>query len=60
MGRVSYFMLDNATSNDTCLDVLLNTLGDVSFKLKCLHCFGHVINLIVKALLFRENADNLS
>ncbi|KAJ6437048.1 cerato-platanin [Purpureocillium lavendulum] len=54
--KIGYFTLDNAPSNDTAMD----TIGE---RFKFLgrgrrgRCFGHVINLVVKAILFGNDAD---
>jgi hypothetical protein len=46
--RVSAYQMDNATNNDTALQALDPSLTpQVRFR-----CLGHIINLVVKALLF--------
>ncbi|KFA51448.1 hypothetical protein S40293_10230, partial [Stachybotrys chartarum IBT 40293] len=54
--KIGYFTLDNAPNNDTALD----TIGE-RFKFcgkeRRGRCFGHVINLVVKAILFGKDAD---
>ena len=59
-GNISAFQMDNATSNDTTLDALLEELPSLNLTPldlteKRLRCFGHIINLVVKALLFGTN-----
>jgi hypothetical protein len=54
--KIGYFTLDNAQNNDTAMD----TIGE-RFKFhgkeRRGRCFGHVINLVVKAILFGKDAD---
>jgi hypothetical protein len=54
--KIGYFTLDNAPNNDTALD----TIGErfkFSSRARRGRCFGHVINLVVKAILFGKDAD---
>lgn len=59
--RLGYFMIDNADSNDTCLEHLIReifpgaTEDDVDERR--LRCWGHVLNLVAKAFLFGTDAD---
>jgi hAT family C-terminal dimerisation region len=61
--RIGYFMLDNATSNDTALTILRKKLRDMSIPKffsvshRRLRCFGHIVNLVVKALLYGKDAE---
>ena len=58
--KVGYCVTDNATNNDTALKVLAESLLEIhsiiydvdSHRLRCL---GHIINLVVKALLFESS-----
>jgi hypothetical protein len=50
--RISAFQMDNAPNNDTALDALAIDIPSVDRKQSRLRCFGHIINLVVKALLF--------
>ncbi|KAG6989577.1 putative AC transposase [Fusarium oxysporum f. sp. conglutinans] len=54
--KIGYFTLDNAQDNDTAID----TIGE-RFKFhgkeRRGRCFGHVINLVVKAIVFGKDAD---
>src|SRR5947199_9107450 len=51
-------ILDNASSNDTCMSEILRQLGiDNTKECRCLRCLGHIINLAAKAFLFGINAD---
>lgn len=59
-GNISAFQVDNAASNDTTLDALteeLPILDTTTSDLPAmrLRCFGHIVNLVVKALLFGTN-----
>lgn len=54
--RLGYFMLDNAESNDTCLEALARWFPmDVSRRR--LRCVGHIINLVVRAVIFGSNVS---
>lgn len=44
--------MDNANNNDTALDELASNIPGVDCKQSRLRCFGHIINIVVKALLF--------
>ena len=65
--RLGYWQLDNAESNDTCVMAVLRhfntelTLRGISLiKRRCrVRCFGHIINLVVKAFLKGTNRDLL-
>jgi hypothetical protein len=51
--RIGWFVLDNITSNDTCVAEILKALSinDIVERRR-LHCLGHIINLSAKAFLF--------
>src|SRR6266480_5424890 len=52
------FMMDNAGDNDTILKELTTGFNiDVNFSR--LRCLGHIINLVVKALLFGKGVSKL-
>lgn len=67
--KIGYFILDNSTTNDKTIrcqqnelkslenSVLSNTSISFRFQKRRLHCFGHVVNLIVKVLLFRTGVN---
>jgi hypothetical protein len=56
--RIGHFMVDNAGSNDTCIQELADHLNGVFEPSKRrLRCFGHITNLVVKALLFGKDAE---
>jgi hAT family C-terminal dimerisation region len=51
--QIGWFMLDNASSNDTCVAEILKALGiNDTVKRRRLHCLGHILNLAAKAFLF--------
>lgn len=59
-GKIGAFQMDNASNNDTTLAVLLAqmpslNLSQIDMVSMRLRCFGHIINLVVKALLFGTN-----
>ena len=56
--QIAFFIADNASNNDTALAAL--TIG-VPFDPKQLRlrCFGHIINLVVKALLYSSKSSTL-
>lgn len=56
---LGYFMMDNASSNDTLIGAVAQYLNDVGISYdaeqKRLRCNGHIINLSIKAFLFWRN-----
>jgi hypothetical protein len=58
--KIGAFQTDNASNNDTALAVLAaNITGAFDTKQLRLRCFGHIINLVVKALLFGNASPSL-
>jgi hypothetical protein len=59
--RLGYFMIDNADSNDTCLEHLIREMvpnaTDEDIDERRLRCWGHILNLVAKAFLFGTDAD---
>ena len=59
--RIGYFVLDNASSNDTAVDLILRTLypqmTERQRKRRRLRCLGHVVNLAAQAFLLGKTAD---
>lgn len=51
--NISAFQMDNAGNNDTCLEALAEHF-QIDVAEQRMRCFGHVVNLVVKALLFGE------
>jgi hypothetical protein len=52
--RIGYFVLDNASNNDTCIEALAEEFGFIA-QHRRLRCASHIINLVTKAFLFRDN-----
>ena len=51
--RIGWFVLDNITSNDTCVAEILKALSiNDTVERRRLRCLGHIINLSAKAFLF--------
>ena len=63
--KIGYFMMDNATNNDTMINALSGLLFD-EYKIQYnaihhrLRCNGHIINLVAKAFLFGHDEDAFS
>lgn len=56
--KIGYFVLDNITSNDTCVDQILRELRpDLNKKERRLQCVGHIINLAAQAFLFGKDVE---
>jgi hypothetical protein len=55
---LGYFMMDNAEPNDTCIKELAKLISTVT-EASRLRCVGHVLNLVVKALLFGKGVSKL-
>ena len=62
-GSLGYLMMDNASSNDTLVLEIENTLSDKGIVFDAdthrLRCIAHTINLSVKAFLFGKDAKVL-
>ncbi|KAG6988733.1 hypothetical protein FOFC_20727 [Fusarium oxysporum] len=54
--KLGYFMLDNAESNDTCLEALARWFP-MDVGRRRLRCIGHIINLVVRAVIFGSNVS---
>ncbi|KAJ6438013.1 ATP-dependent DNA helicase pfh1 [Purpureocillium lavendulum] len=55
---IGFLMMDNASSNDTCIRELAKRYSTVDHQSR-LRCVGHMLNLIVKALLFGKGVSKL-
>lgn len=56
--KLGYFITDNASSNDTCVTEIIETLRpDLDANNQRLRCMGHIINLIAKAFLFGNRSE---
>lgn len=54
--QFGYFVLDNAESNDKCVEVILQSLNPSLQKThRRLRCIGHIINLAAQALLLGDD-----
>lgn len=55
MDKIGYFTLDNASNNGTTMQYIARKLQEYEIFFnpieRRLPCFGHVINLVVKAFL---------
>ena len=62
-GQIGYFMADNASSNDTCIDLVLQALyPNMSQKQRLrrrLRCFGHIVNLCAQAFIVGKDAEKI-
>jgi hypothetical protein len=54
--KVGYFTLDNAGNNDTAMEIIGRELG-FNHEHRRVRCIGHIINLVVKDLLFGKDAE---
>ena len=54
--KVGYITLDNAANMDTATEEIADALGFDPQKRR-VRCFGHVLNLVVKALLFGHKSE---
>ncbi|KAF6517513.1 hypothetical protein HZS61_003074 [Fusarium oxysporum f. sp. conglutinans] len=54
--KIGYFTLDNAENNDSAMAVIGGELGFDGRKRRG-RCFGHILNLSAKALLFGSNPE---
>jgi hypothetical protein len=59
--RIRWFMLDNASSNDTCVVEILKSLQiDNTAERRRLRCLGHVINLATQAFYLAQMLRHLT
>src|SRR5579859_4616256 len=65
MKKLGYFMLDNASSNNTAVEAITTEFHHcrlsrtITSKEARLRCFGHIINLFVRSLFFDTSAEAL-
>ena len=61
--NIRYFVTDNATNNDTTIDIVLTDLmphlSPRQRLARRLRCLGHVINLAAKAYLFGKDVEEI-
>jgi hypothetical protein len=55
---LGFFMMDNAGNNDTCIEELAKQYPTITQQSR-LRCIGHILNLVVKALLFGKGVSKL-
>lgn len=59
--KIVYFMLDNASSNDVCIDLILKRLyprmSEKKRSQRRLRCLGHVINLAAQIFILGKDAE---
>ncbi len=57
--QIEWFVLDNATSNDICVEEILKifNINDI-VKRRRLRCLGYIINLTIKAFFFRSDPNS--
>lgn len=59
--KIRYFMCDNASSNDTCVNNVLRAISpELSIaqrNARRLRCLGHVVNLCARALLIGKESN---
>jgi hypothetical protein len=60
--RLGYFVTDNASNNDTTVNIVLQTflptLTIIQRRQRRLRCWGHILNLAARAFLFGQNAED--
>jgi hypothetical protein len=57
--KLRAFQMDNATSNDTAMNALAARIPGINPKESRLRCFSHIVNLVVKALLYGSKSSML-
>lgn len=59
--RIGFFVLDNASTNDTCVDIILRTLypkmSEKQRRRRRLRCLGHIVNLAAQVFLLGKGAE---
>ncbi|KAM3552687.1 hypothetical protein MY1884_007077 [Beauveria asiatica] len=55
--KLGSFVMDNAGDNDKCLEALQRSFRSIDPEVDRIRCIGHVINLVVKALLFGKGVS---
>jgi hypothetical protein len=56
--KLGYFILDNASNNDTRMQALGEEFG-FNWKQRRLWCAGHILNLVARSILYRKNPNAL-
>jgi hypothetical protein len=52
--NLGVFQTDNTTNNDTALAALAASIPSLEVKDSRLRCFGYIVNLVVKAILYGD------
>ena len=55
-----YFILNNAFSNDTCVEITLSEFTNLTFperQARRLRCWGHILNLGAQSLLYGDDPE---
>jgi hypothetical protein len=55
--KLGSFVMDNAGDNGKCLEALQRSFPSIDPEADRIRCIGHIINLVVKALLFGEGVS---
>ena len=55
--KLGSFVMDNAGDNDKCLKALQHSFSSINLETDRIHYIGHIINLVVKALLFGKGVS---
>jgi hypothetical protein len=55
--RIRWFVADNASNNDTCIEALSDLLEFEATKRR-LRCAGHIFNLVAHSILFGTDDAN--
>lgn len=59
--KVGFFVADNASSNDTCIDILLRhrypLMTPAQRARRRLRCLGHIVNLAAQVLILGDTAE---
>jgi hypothetical protein len=56
--KLGWFVCDNASNNDTCIEALSSDFEFDYFE-RQIRCIGHVINLVARSLLFGKDPEAL-
>jgi hypothetical protein len=56
--KLGWFVSDNASNNDTCIEALGSEVEFDHFERR-IRCIGHVINLVARSLLFGKELEAL-
>ena len=57
--KLGCFMIDNSGDNNELMELLANDFEVIDPDRDHLHCAGHIINLVVKAILFGKGVSKL-